>query len=219
MSRLKELRVAKGMTQEQLGDRAGCHFSTINKLETGKQQLTTTWLDKLARGLGVSAAELLADSETALNGKGERKLGGVFVRGVVQAGQWSEQPEWDPSDWYLMTVPVDGKSRADRRFGVEVKGPSMNLLYPEGSILICEQIVSADTYPEPGQRYIVQRRDAGGKYETTVKEMRMDRAGRAWLWPRSDDPEFQEPIEVIGDELTEIKIAAVVKQCIRPDSD
>ena len=51
--RLKEMREAAGLTQAELGKRAGVVGSQINKLELGINQPTLATAVALARGLGV----------------------------------------------------------------------------------------------------------------------------------------------------------------------
>jgi transcriptional regulator with XRE-family HTH domain len=57
-NRIAEERKARGMTQQQLADAVGAHWITISKLERGRIKLTTDWLEKLAKPLGVSASDL-----------------------------------------------------------------------------------------------------------------------------------------------------------------
>jgi transcriptional regulator with XRE-family HTH domain len=51
--RLRELRESAGLTQQQLGERAGVVGSQINKLELGVNQPTLATAVALARALGV----------------------------------------------------------------------------------------------------------------------------------------------------------------------
>lgn len=59
MNRIAELRGLKGWTQRQLAERVGVHEMTILRLEKGSTQLTVTWMQKLAKAFGCSAADLL----------------------------------------------------------------------------------------------------------------------------------------------------------------
>jgi len=59
MNRIAELRRLKGWSQEELGGRVGAHKMTIHRLENGHTELTVTWMNKLARAFGCSAADLL----------------------------------------------------------------------------------------------------------------------------------------------------------------
>ena len=57
--RLKELRLSKNITQIRIAKDSGLSQSYINELETGKKtNPTIQTLEKLAKALGVSIAEL-----------------------------------------------------------------------------------------------------------------------------------------------------------------
>lgn len=57
--RLRELRVASGMTLQQVATAAGMDVSTLSRLETGKRRLALDHIPALAAALGVSTDELL----------------------------------------------------------------------------------------------------------------------------------------------------------------
>lgn len=57
--RVKELRLAKGLTQLHLADSIGSSESTISRAEKGKHNPTLLWMMKLAEALEVDASEFL----------------------------------------------------------------------------------------------------------------------------------------------------------------
>jgi transcriptional regulator with XRE-family HTH domain len=57
---IREIRRAAGLSQMELSDRCGLHFSEISRLERGGRDARLSTIVKLAHGLGVSPAELLA---------------------------------------------------------------------------------------------------------------------------------------------------------------
>jgi len=58
--RLRELRDAKGWSQQRLGEEAGVRQATISELETGAtQRADFAVLDRLAQALGCEPGELL----------------------------------------------------------------------------------------------------------------------------------------------------------------
>ena len=57
---IRRIRRAAGLSQMELSDRCGLHFSEISRLERGRRDAQLSTIVKLARGLGVSPAELLA---------------------------------------------------------------------------------------------------------------------------------------------------------------
>ena len=56
---LRRLRHAKGISQEELADRAGIDRNYVGKLEREENAATVDMLEKLATVLGVDPAELL----------------------------------------------------------------------------------------------------------------------------------------------------------------
>lgn len=64
--RIKALRVAQGLTQQQLADKLGRHQTSITKIEAGTQDTSISDLYALAVALGVGIEELVlfADDDT-----------------------------------------------------------------------------------------------------------------------------------------------------------
>ena len=62
--RLRELRKSKGMTQEELSDKSGVTRTTIWKLETGEEEVSTTkTLLSLAKALECSVGDFFYDDD------------------------------------------------------------------------------------------------------------------------------------------------------------
>lgn len=63
--RVRALRLARGWTQEQLGQRAEKHWTYIGGIERGTRNPTVTVVAAIAKALRVSIAELFAaESDT-----------------------------------------------------------------------------------------------------------------------------------------------------------
>jgi transcriptional regulator with XRE-family HTH domain len=60
--RLRELRKQRGLTLQQVGERASIDVSTLSRLESGKRRLALDHIPGLAAALGVSTDELLGSS-------------------------------------------------------------------------------------------------------------------------------------------------------------
>ncbi|CAN7177989.1 helix-turn-helix domain-containing protein [Caballeronia sp. LjRoot31] len=60
---LRQLRQAKGWSQEELAERAGLHRNFVGMVERGSTQVAIDSLFSLADALGVSASELLRQIE------------------------------------------------------------------------------------------------------------------------------------------------------------
>ncbi|HEY7151640.1 MAG TPA: helix-turn-helix transcriptional regulator [Solirubrobacterales bacterium] len=57
--RLRELRDAAGLTQEDLADAAGLHWTYVGQIERGERNLTYKNILRLARGLDVQPGALI----------------------------------------------------------------------------------------------------------------------------------------------------------------
>ena len=60
---LRRVRLAAGLSQEQLGLEAGVQRNFISLIETGQNQPTIGTIAKLARALGMKASELVVEAE------------------------------------------------------------------------------------------------------------------------------------------------------------
>lgn len=56
--RVRELRKGLGISQEELADRAGLHYTYIGGIERGERNLGVVNVERVALALGVSLAEL-----------------------------------------------------------------------------------------------------------------------------------------------------------------
>jgi transcriptional regulator with XRE-family HTH domain len=63
---LRRLRLAAGLSQEQLGLESGVQRNFISLIETGQNQPTITTVFKLAQALNVKPSKIVADAEKLL---------------------------------------------------------------------------------------------------------------------------------------------------------
>lgn len=118
----------------------------------------------------------------------------IWVSGHVEAGSFREAVEWDRSRWYAIDVPVPERFQRRAR-ALEVRGNSMNLEYRPGAVVIWVDYLDFRP-PRHGDHVIVYSYSAqDGEIEATIKELRVVE-GKQWLWPRSDDPEHQQPVQI-----------------------
>jgi transcriptional regulator with XRE-family HTH domain len=66
---LRELRLNKGLSQEQLGFEADLRRTYVSILELGQQQPSLTTLLKLANALNIKASQLMALLEEKMSNK------------------------------------------------------------------------------------------------------------------------------------------------------
>ncbi|MBU6251925.1 MAG: helix-turn-helix domain-containing protein [Alphaproteobacteria bacterium] len=62
---VKRLRTSKGWSQEEFAFEAGIHRTYVSDIERGARNPTIDVLERLARPLGVAAADLIRQSDPA----------------------------------------------------------------------------------------------------------------------------------------------------------
>lgn len=203
LCRLEAAREASGLSERKIMLKAGLDLSTFRRLRSRGQKPGAEVVAKLEAALDLPKNHLM----DALTQGIDRQQGPsltpvelqvISVRGAVQAGVWHEALEWHPEDWFNITVPRDGRFPGVPRFGLVVRGDSMNRLYPDGTITECVRFGDLARLPKQGERVVVLRRSNEG-FEATLKEYEHDSNGRHILWPRSYNPEFQSPIILEGE--------------------
>ncbi|MCI4040015.1 helix-turn-helix transcriptional regulator [Streptomyces sp. TRM75563] len=60
---MRELREARGLSQEGLAEIAGLHRTYVGSVERGERNVSLVNIHRLARALNVASAELLLNSE------------------------------------------------------------------------------------------------------------------------------------------------------------
>ncbi len=203
LRRIDELLRARHVSARAASLRAGLGPDYLRDLRRRTRQPAAEKLLALERSLDaprhyfVDAIGNDTEKSTAISDSSELSkelhLATIYVKGAVQAGVWREAFEWSADDWFSVTVPADNRFPETQKFGLLVRGTSMDRLYPPGTIIIAVRFDDIADVPQSGQRVVVLRRSASGEFEATLKEYEVDSHGRHVLWPRSTDPEFQSP--------------------------
>lgn len=218
--RLRAAREAAGYeTAKAAAEAMGASVATYLQHENGTRGLSRDRAQRYARFLKSTPEWLLygrGDQPTQSSGEPHvRRVSRLVpVLGEVQAGAWTEAAEEPPPE-EVVPIYLAGFEGA-RLFALRVRGPSMDLHYPDGTmIIVCP---AAEIGVREGDHVVVQRRK-GAMCETTVKEVVKDRHGIA-LWPRSRDPDHQKPIRVEdlreADDGPEIIGVVVSSYVVRP---
>ena len=189
--KIRTFRLAKGLSQEQLGELVGVQKAAINKYEKGRVvNIPRTTLKKLADALHVAPVDLLDDTEFSPDSN--TKSNRIKVYGSVPAGIPIEAVE-DIVDWE--DVPQEWIDRGDRYIGLKVKGNSMYPKYIEDDTVI----VKLQPDCECGQDAVVY---VNG-YEATLKKVVKQQDG-IMLQPLN--PEYTPKFYPYGPEEPEIRI-------------
>lgn len=243
-ARIKEARGLARLTQQGLADELGVSRSAVALWETDSNAPTADKIGPLSKVLGQSAEWILsgrgvprvaaapAGPVASTNqffppGVAQHRtiapdmrlsMRQVPVIGYVQAGVWLQTVELPPADRFDIPLPIQAGFDGFVVQGLVVRGPSMDEVYPHGSILAVVSFLDLGREPRNGER-VVALRHRHGETEATVKEYRIGKDGRARLWPRSGHPDFQQPVTVDppnGDD-EELQIAYLVIGSYRPE--
>ena len=210
-ARLRRERQSQRISVRELARRIGSDPNTVSRLETGKRRMSVEWLSTLSDALGLRASELL---ETA------RPEEHVVVRAAACANSWLEDCWYGADKRYAVQVPADPRYPGVERFALDVLCPSMNLRYPEGSLLMCAPLHAVEDGVEIGKRYLIETRrtrDGVEESELTVKTLIMDSDNRLCFVSESSDPDFQLSVPVFGASESKIQPIALVIGSVRSE--
>jgi len=220
--RMQEL----GIKPKRLALDAGVGPTYVRDLLSGhSREPKAGKLRQIAFALGCTLEDLMPTSESS--GRESVRpvaVSKVMVRGDVQAGVWREAVEWPRSDWYAITAPADTAYPGMPRYGLLVRGESMNKIFPDGSVVVVINFCDLGRNPATGDLVVaIQRSTTTGEFEATVKAVQILDNGDAILWPQSTDPDFAVPIRVPRRDgahdagMPEIAIQALVVASYRPN--
>lgn len=210
ITRLAEIQNEKfGGNAKAWCEAAGLSANVLSNLYRNRADfLSFKTLRALADAARVSVADLTGEPEPQLQAAPP-----IRVVGTVEAGVWRESPEYANDDGEVLTVPTRREFR-EHAYALRINGPSMNRIFPEGSFVTCVPVEVLPRELASGDYVVVRRANGAGLYEFTVKQLEYD-GDQPWLWPRSDHPKFQEPIEIPPNPLefdndAEIKVIGFV---------
>ncbi len=72
-NRIRELRLARGLTLGKLAAQANTSIGQVARLETGQRELTQHWMQRLAKPLGCTPSDLMLPDDGGLDPR-EREL-------------------------------------------------------------------------------------------------------------------------------------------------
>lgn len=143
-NRIKDIRLAKNMSQQKLADASGTTKATIMKLEKGDMGLTTSWMERLSAGLGCSPFELIGSKEIQVPVIGTVGAGGgicpiddmPLLQAVSNAHIAKDQGARDQINCDFVAAPPDASPDV---VAVRVRGDSMLPFMPDGTIVYYRQ--------------------------------------------------------------------------------
>lgn len=130
---IKRMRAIKGITQEELAERAGINRTTIAKYETGRTKPSAQNVARMAEALGVSVDAIVNGGDYVEAVHVSPGAVRVPVLGVIPAGIPIEAIE-DIIDWE--EIPQEWARGGREFFGLRIKGDSMYPRYEDGDVII-----------------------------------------------------------------------------------
>lgn len=206
-------------SQSALARHLGVVPEIVNRIVNNRRQVKANEADKIREYLEATERDYSGTTEASGMPVISRLARSSFptsslpVKGTVEAGSWREVAYMEQN--FETETLIAPQSVVDSgAFALRVAGPSMDQLYPDGSYVVVQPWFGG---PLPyGRRVIVERIDAGGKIETTVKEMVKGADGEPELWPRSNHPAHQTPLSYKVEETT-VRLVGVVIWRMQPD--
>ncbi|MBI1621475.1 helix-turn-helix domain-containing protein [Aquamicrobium zhengzhouense] len=191
----------------------GWGYSTYASHENGSRGLRLDSARKYARAFGTTPGWLLTGSDK--EAEDPRLVPSIPVIGKVAAGVWLEvDGNVAEDDYPVIPAAPSADYPPDKQIAVEVNGPSMNKILPDGVYAIGVPLEHARS-PRNGD-VVALRRMRAGLVETTIKRY-LERGGDILLMPESDDPRYQTPINMHAPECdTQVEVFALIIGSYRP---
>ena len=230
------LRESLGETQSQFGARFAVDQSSVSRWERGAAPDLPT-LREMARLSGSSLEVFLSD---AFEDAEEQEVGyfaeapqaaspmvgglSAPLVGVVQAGAFCDALSFEDQGMQLdllhFALPPNLTSQlavydAVSKVAFEVRGDSMDRIYPDGSLLLCLPFAELGRAPRAGERVIIQAVMPDGHYEATVKTIRIVE-NAIWACPESSNPAHN-AINLSALVADEVQALALVIASLRPE--
>lgn len=159
--RIKEMRLARGLTQDDMSEALDISKGLYSGLESGKRRMNETYLEGCARIFGVPVSDLIIENRPTISIAG--KVGAGASVPVFDAYEKGDGPQVD-------APPGIGRGIV----AVEVEGDSMEPVYSAGDILFYTRH-TAEGVPDDaiGRRCVCEDADGMG----WVKVVKPSKAG------------------------------------------
>ena len=204
--KLKELRCAKGLTQEQFARRINVSKGAVAMWETGKRIPDTDMLKTISRFFRVTVDELIGNEHKITEPSNiadilpSDKIFKIPVFSTVSAGLGAYA-----SDEVVDYIPmvIDNPYDAEETIGIRVRGDSMYPKIEDGDIIIVRKQESVDS----GSIAVLLLDGDEGLVKRVVY-------GDTWVELHSINPEYKTR-RFDGEEVLRLRVVGLVKQVIK----
>lgn len=138
--RIRKLRLSKGLTQKQLGEKCGMADSAIRRYESGRGNPTERTLSRIAEALQVPVYELMGYSlkhDTPEN----RAIADAGLRAAFGNGGAANVPEWEE-------VPVEQVCADQQTYLDSRMKKAFSALNETGQTVACERVEELAEMPK-----------------------------------------------------------------------
>ena len=199
---LRSIREGRGMSIANVAAQLRLSAAQVSRIETGAADTTVRRLRQFADLYGLPLPELFQDHLPPAPGTV------MQVRGEICTGRWID----DAQSRRLVVMPRMNFDLA-KIFALACNDPAMDRVYPKNTLVACLPMDTLDRDLTPGDHLVSIQRDDQGRAQRLLRELRNDKDGQNWLWPRSTHPEYQQPTRVTATlELEGIVVASFVQR-------
>ena len=136
--RIRTRRIQAALSQEALAARIGISAGYLSKIESASRRLDVRLLERIARALGCSTAELVREEISGANVSGPVPLRWIPILSKVSAGDPKEYTDGGyPPGYADSFVPCPADLTDVHAFALEIEGDSMEPRFPHGTVVIC----------------------------------------------------------------------------------
>lgn len=206
---IRETAAGMGVSPAAWAKRAGVAPSTVQRAIKDDYEFVTSsrTLAKLAEVAGVSPPNVAHPGEVQIVPRY------LPVRYRVQAGLWYENDAEEPPVQVSHAVVPDPRYANWQQWLELVAGDSVDRKILPGHFAHVVDAIDMGYAPRDGDWVVVERR-RGGVRERSIKQVEVKRSGRICLWPRSSNPKWAEPVDLMngvrdGEEI-EVEIVGLV---------
>jgi transcriptional regulator with XRE-family HTH domain len=121
----------------------------------------------------------------------------VPVAMLAQAGLLQDTTMRPEAERFNLAVPDTLVGKGRKLIAVLVRLPGAELAFPDGSLLVCEEVPNHRRHFEPAEHVVVQE-DYDEGVEITIRRIHRH-GGDTWLWPCSSHPSHQYPLRAPWD--------------------
>ncbi|QNT77593.1 helix-turn-helix domain-containing protein [Entomobacter blattae] len=187
--RIRQLRKERNLTQVEVAVALGISRPFLTAIENGNNSPGRATLSAIAEYFQVSVDWLLAGLPTTTN------TSKIHIIGEVQEGFWKTDYVYEDSKQTVFSVPFFKKYENINRYALLVMDESVNKIYPINSIIVLVDFADLSSAPSNGNYVSIIRRDhLTGKFEVSIKKLKLKKDGKIVLYSCSDDPNFEKPI-------------------------